>query len=420
MKICLVYVGVGVAGFNANRPPGDREGAWIGHGIASVGASLKAAGHTVNLIDLRHLAGWTEFGKCLTDNPADVFGLSVSPVDGQFVESIAVMIKYLHPAARIIAGGIHPTIFADLYECTAVDTVVKGEGEVTFVDLINRMERNEVWPRQVQAVTPNLDAIPWVDRELFDYNRELDCYFAPGQELPSITMLAGRGCPYLCSYCQPAENAVFGKPFRIRSPENVVAEMKALHERYAYKSVTFWDDTFTINKSWVMKFCDLYEQSGIGATIAACSRADIICRDEEMIERMAQIGVNWFVIGLESGSQRILDLIKKGTTVEQNVHAAEICRKYGIKIFGTYMYGLPTETNEEALMTAKMIDTIQPEHASPFYFLPIKGTDIYTLCEEKDLLMGEGSIERTGMRNRAIRGVDYDFLDSIMQGNRVL
>jgi anaerobic magnesium-protoporphyrin IX monomethyl ester cyclase len=410
-----------VAGFNAHRPPGDREGAWIGHGIASIGASLKAAGHVVSLIDLRQLGGWSDFAAMVARDPADVFGLSVSPVDGQFVASMAEMIKHFHPTARIIAGGIHPTIFADQYAGTQVDTVLRGEGEVTFCDLVARMERGEVWPRQIEGVKPDLDQIPWADRDLFDYKREMECFFAPGQALPSITMLAGRGCPYACTYCQPAENAVFGKPFRIRSPENVIAEMTDLYQRYAYRSVTFWDDTFTILKPWVMKFCDLYERSGIGATIAACSRADIICRDEAMIARMAEVGVNWFVIGLESGSQRVLDLIKKGTTVEQNYRAAEICRKYGIKIFGTYMYGLPTETNKEVLATARMIDDIRPELASPFYFLPIPGTEVYTLCEKEGLLLGEGcSIERTGKPNRSIKGVDYDFIDSVIRGNRRL
>lgn len=418
MRVCLVYVGVGVAGFNANRCPGDREGAWIGHGIASIGANLKANGHDVELIDLRHLSGWSDFAAQIAAKKAEVFGLSVSPVDGQFTESIAQIIKHFHPGARIIAGGIQPTIFAETYENGSIDTVVIGEGEVSFVDLVRDFGEGKSWAKQVVGVKPDLDAIPWVDRELFDYKREMECFFAPGQELPSITMMAGRGCPFKCSYCQPAENAVFGKPFRIRSPENVVAELKFLKEKYRYKSITFWDDTFTISKPWVMKFCDLYEEAGIGATIAACSRADIICRDEEMIKRLAEIGLNWFVIGLESGSQRILDLIKKGTTVEQNLESAKICRKYGIKIFGTYMYGLPTETNEEALATAKMIDEIAPEHPSPFYFLPIKGTDIYTFCEEKGLLNDiPETIERTGMRYRALKGVDYDYLDSIMQGN---
>ncbi len=418
MRVVLIFLGVGVAGFNPNRPSGDREGAWISHGIASIGASLKADGHDVELLDLRQCAGWEDVGMKIAERQADVFGLSVSPVDGMFAVPISQMIKHFHPSARVIAGGIHPTIFADSYECNTIDTVIMGEGEITFVNLLREYKKE--WPKRAHGAKPNLDALPWVDRELFDYKREMECFFAPGQALPSITMLAGRGCPYACSYCQPAENSVFGHPFRIRSAANVVAELKALKSKYQFNSITFWDDTFTFKKSWVMDFCNLYEQEKIGATIAACSRADIICRNEAMVERLAEIGLDWFVIGLESGSQRVLDLIKKGTTVEQNLEAARICRKYGIKIFGTYMYGLPTETKEEALATARMIDEIAPEHASPFYFLPIEGTDIYNLCREKDLLKEESplNIARTGMYSRSIKGVDYEYLDRIMQGYR--
>ena len=421
MKVCLIYCGIGVAGFNADRPKGDREGSWIAHGVASIGASTKAAGHDVTLIDLRNLAGWDAAIKKVASTDADVFGLSVSPVDGEFAPMIAKVVKHFHPESKVIVGGIHPTIFPGRYDTQKIDTVVVGEGEVAFPDLVCLHEFGEPLPKVIRGEKPDLGRIPWVDRELFDYQRELDCFFAPGQELPSITMLAGRGCPYLCNYCQPAENAVFGKPFRIRPAEDVVAELRHLKTKYDFKSITFWDDTFTLSKKWVMGFCDLYEREKFGATIAACSRADIICRDEEMVERLASIGVTYFVIGMESGSQRILDFIKKGTTVEQNRRSAEICRKYGVKVFATYMYGLPTETKEEALATARMIDEIAPEFPSPFYFFPIEGTDIYTYCQDNGLLL-EGSkkrtIERTGVFSPAIKGVDYGFLNEVMMGRR--
>lgn len=416
MKVCLVYCGVGVAGFCANRPKGDREGSWIGHGIASIGASTKAAGHEVSLIDLRQVGGAEDLASTLRDIDADVFGLSVSPVDSQHAPSIAKIIRHFHPESKIIVGGIHPTIFPERYDTPEIDAVVIGEGEVTFPDLVCIHELGGSLPRVIRGEKPDLDRIPWVDRELFDYQRELDCFFAPGQETPSVTMLAGRGCPFKCNYCQPAENAVFGKPYRMRSPENVVAELRMLKKKYDFKSITFWDDTFTLNKSWIMKFCDLYEKENFGATIAACSRADIICRDEEMVERLASIGCDWFVIGMESGSQRILDFLKKGTTVEQNIEAGRICRKHGIKIFATFMMGLPTETKAEALATALMIDKIAPEFPSMFFFNPIEGTEIYSFCRENDLILDsvkDRTISRTGIFEPAIKGVDYTFLNRL-------
>ncbi len=421
MRVVLVYVGIGVAGFNANRPAGDREGSWIGHGVASVGASLRAAGHEVSLIDLRQLSGWPQVREALEANPADVYGLSVSAVDHQAAVLTALLVRDVYPRARILVGGIHPSIFSDLYIETPVDTVVVGEGEVSAVKLLQAMECGREWPAVVLGEKPDLDAIPWAARDLFDYPRELACTFAPDQKTPSVTMLAGRGCAFRCSYCQPAENAVFGHPYRMRSPESVVGELIALKRRYSFRSVTFWDDTFTFRPSWIEAFCYRYEAARIGATIAACSRADIVCANEAMIERLASVGLDWLVIGFESGSQRILDLIRKGTTVKQNLEAARICRKYGIKVFGTFMLGLPTETRAEALATARMIDEIAPEHPSPFYFFPIPGTDLYTECRDRGLLLVDAmgrSIARTGVYARSLSGIDYDYLDALRCGHR--
>jgi anaerobic magnesium-protoporphyrin IX monomethyl ester cyclase len=417
MRVCLIYCAVGVAGFNANRPSGDREGSWIGHGAASVGACAKTAGYEVELIDMRHLSGWDEFGERLEANPAQVYGLSVAPVDHYTALKAIFEIKTRIPAAKIIIGGIHPSIMPQQYDFQVVDTVVVGEGEVTFVDLLRTIERGETLPRQVRGVKPDLDKIPWVDRELFDYRREMECIFAPDQQTPSVTMLAGRGCQYSCNYCQPAENAVFGKPYRMRSPENILAELKVLHDEYAFKSITFWDDTFTFNRKWIMAFCDLYQEAGFTQSIAACSRADIICNNEDMVKRLAEIGVDWLVIGLESGSQRLLDLIQKGTTVAQNREAVTICRKYGIKVFGTFMFGLPTETRQESQATADLIREIAPALASPFWFTPIPGTGLFDYCQKHELILDgvlDRGIERTGCFLPTLKGIDYDYLKTLM------
>ncbi len=421
MRVTLVFCHVGVAGMNSDMPYGDREGSWIGHGCASVGASAKAAGYDVDLIDLRHLADWAQFEAMVKTNTADVYGISVSAVDHWHALRAVIAIKRAAPGCKVIVGGIHPSIFPGQYDFAAIDTVVQGEGEIAFVDLLKMIGAGQELPKIYRGAKPDLDAIPWVDRELFDYRREMACNFTPDQPLPSITMLAGRGCPYHCNYCQPAENAVFGSPYRLRSPENVVAELSYLKGRFKFQSITFWDDTFTFKTKWIEEFCDRYEAAKIGVPIVACSRADIICRNPGMVERLAEIGLTWFVIGLESGSQRVLDMIKKGTTVEQNIEASRICKSNGIKVFGTYMLGLPTETEDEALATIQMIEKIRPEHPSPFYFTPIPGTGIYDLCESMDLILPETktrTIERTNRFRPTIKGVNYQYIDKLMNGHR--
>lgn len=421
MKTTLIFNHIGVAGMNASRKIGDREGSWIGHGVASIGAYAKSKGFDVDLIDLRNLSGYDQFEEIIRKNPSDVYGLSVSAVDRWMALKTILVIKRVLPDSKIIVGGIHPTIFPGEYEFDAIDCVVQGEGEISFSELLNDIDNGKDIPKIVTGIKPDLDRIPWVDRELFDYHKELYCTQAPDQETPSVTMLAGRGCAFKCSYCQPAENAVFGHPYRMRSPQNVIKELLYLKGRYHYKSITFWDDTFTFRNKWVQEFCDLYEASGIGANFVACSRADIICNNELMVKRLAEVGCNWFIVGLESGSQRLLDLINKGTTVEQNKEAIKICKSYGIKVFGTLMFGLPTETQDDSLATARMIDEASPAFASPFWFIPIEGTNIYKYCAENDLILNDvknRTIERTNHYEPTLKGVDYDYIKMLMKGYR--
>lgn len=408
MKIALIYNGIGVAGFNPDRPRGDREGSWISHGLASIGASVKKAGYDVELVDMRQLEGYHGLSY-----HSDVYGISISAVDYHPALKTILFLKKNNPRCKIIIGGIHPSIFPGKYKFKAIDTIVVGEGEITFVKLLKMIEEGKELPEIIDGEKPDLDEIPFVDREMFDYKRELFCQYTP-LDTPSITMIAGRGCPYKCTYCQPAENQVFGKPFRMRSPQNVMDELEEL-KRYNYKSITFWDDTFTFKKSWVMEFCDLYD---LKAGMNVCSRADIICKNEDMVKRLSEKGVRWMTIGFESGSQRLLDLIKKGTTVEQNIEAAKICKKHGIKIFATYMYGLPTERPDESQMTYDMIKEIKPEHNSPFFFLPIEGTEIYDYCDRNQFILPEAkdrSIARTGSFLPTIKGVDYDRINKLLR-----
>ena len=151
--------------------------------------------------------------------------------------------------------------------------------------------------------------------------------------------------------------------------------------------------------------------------MVACNRADIICKDEETVKMLADTGVASFVIGFETGTNRMLNFLKKGTTVEMNIRAAEICRKYGVEVFGTFMLGLPTETKEDSLATIEMIKAIHPDYKIVFYFTPIPGTEIYKYCIDNNLMLrtDELGIERTGNYKPKIRGIDYGYLDNLRE-----
>ena len=210
---------------------------------------------------------------------------------------------------------------------------------------------------------------------------------------------------------------MYGKGFRKRSVDNIIGELKELRDKYHFKSIMWWDDTFTINRKWLEEFCYKYKEEGFTAEMSANSRADLICNNELTIKRLSEIGLNWLAIGFETGTQRMLDFIKKGVTLEQNIKAADICRKYGIKVFGTFMLGLPTETKEEARATIEMYKKIAPDHGMIFYFTPIPGTEIYSYCVDNDLIIegDELNIERTNTYTRNIKGIDYEYLEGLKQ-----
>lgn len=377
------------------------ENSWIHHGLSLIGAKLKESGHEVTILDKR-LGEQSYVGY-------DYIGVSISLVDYHNGINCVRSIRSINPLAKIIVGGFCPSLFPERFNIPEIDHIIIGEGELTFLDIVNGVVKERI----VMGRKPNLDTLPFALREEWGYQRELDCGFAPFQPTPHITMISGRGCPYQCTYCQPAESQLYGK-FRMRKPEHCMEELRDLYDRYEFKSITWWDDTFTINEDWVNRFCDLYD-SHFNADMACCSRADIICNKPSMVKRLAKSGVKWFVIGIESGSQKILDYLKKGTTVEQNREAIKICHENGIKVFGTFMLGLPTETNSQALETMLFIRDNKIDHPSMFFFTPIPGTEIYKDCIDNDLIIrtDEFDIDRTNSYSPKIKGVDYGFLKTM-------
>lgn len=397
-----------------NKNSRDGEVVRMPHGLALISSSLKRNGFSVGLIDMRIVDGWNEFEEKVKKlKTCKYWGISINNIDFEYGVRASYIIKKIISDSCVVVGGLNPSLFPDNYkDIQTIDYVIMGDGEISFPKLIKGIKSNEKFPRYIRGEKPNLDEIPWADRDLFDYKRETLNKYVPDQKRPVVSIIASRGCPFSCSYCQPAERDLFGLPIRMRSPQNVINELLLLYEKYHFKSVNTWDDMFMINNEWIYEFCDLYEKHFNGIQLTACCRADIICRNENMIKRLADVGLKWLQIGFESGSQRLLNFIKKGTTVEQNILAGRICKKHRIKMLASFMMGLPTETKEEAKKTVDMIVDIDPEHPTPFYFLPIPGTDIYKYCVENDLIINKDkSIARTGTYEPTIRGIDYGYLD---------
>jgi anaerobic magnesium-protoporphyrin IX monomethyl ester cyclase len=350
-----------------------------------------------------------------------VAALTMMSVDYNPAIEAARIVKEELPEAITVVGGPHPTIMVEeVAEIPTFDYIITREGEVTFPWLLGELrDGRRPESRVLEGEMPDLDALPFPDRDLFldewrRYGYTLDSPevpFVADLPAPFLTIIAGRGCKYFCNFCQPAERLIFGKGVRKRSPANIVKELGQLREHYNCASFMFHDDCLTENREWVLEFCDLYEAGGFVQPFFCQSRADIIADNEEMVRRMAQVGLKGYFIGFESGNDRVLKFLRKGTTREKNLAAASVCKKHGIKIWANYMLGLPTETKEEVMDTVSMLQEIDPDWYSPAFYTPHPGSDLYDYCIEHDLsLITSHDQYRRNPWDVKVKGQDPEFL----------
>jgi anaerobic magnesium-protoporphyrin IX monomethyl ester cyclase len=418
MKVTLIYPGIGGKGFDSLGQ--GMDSGWIGHGLAILAPCARQVGAEVDLIDLRALPGWEAVRSELQRRRPDVVGVSMMSADFNPAMRTLAIVRELNPRIRTCVGGPHPTIWPqEVQDSPLVDHVFIGEGEVTFPNALRKWMQGQEVPRMVPSVQPDLDAVPFADHGLFltEWQRwgyKLDspeAPFVPELPPPFVTVIAGRGCMYNCSYCQPAERYIFGRRVRRRSVPNVLAELQELQQTYHFNSFMFHDDCLTEDRDWVVAFCQAYRQAGFTQPFFCQSRADIIVKNEDMVALMARAGLKGYLIGFESGSDRVLRFIHKGTKLWQNLKAGEICHRYGIAIWANYMLGLPTETEDEMRATIRMLKQIDPDYYSPAFYTPHPGSYLFDYCQEHGLsLITDHDSYRRNPTEIKIKGHDPDFL----------
>ena len=328
-----------------------------------------------------------------------------------------IMMEVLDVAKELgmltMVGGIHAAAAPqELLDNEKIDYVFHGESEITFPQFI---ENPQSFSREIFGEKPQvLDDLPFIDRDQFRERWEHACNWLGHKTM--TTVIASRGCPYKCAFCQPVSNIHFGKKLRRRSVDNVIAELAIIKKRDNPDFLMIHDDTFLIQPNWLEEFVEKYPK--IGIPFWASGRADGICKNSGLVKKLVNVGWSLVSVGFESGSQQILDMIKKGTTVEQNLEAARIIKSTGAVVYGNYIMGFPTETRAEVMMTAKMCDEIGAEMSSWAFFSPYPGCELGEECiKHKVSLLDTDSYDRYP-RNSKLKGVDYDYLNKVLGGYR--
>lgn len=355
--------------------------------------------------------------------PGEVDAVAITACSDAFPLARAVAQAYKAVSAETLVwvGGPHPTFAPEDFDGPEFDYVVIGEGEGPW-ERFCRGEKPET--KYVQGSHPeDLEALPFVDRV-----QELD--FLHGTEIPPRPLralpgphkcvLAGRGCRYGCAFCKPGTDRMFGKTSRRRSVQNVLAELAQVGP---IGSLFIHDDDLLEDPDW----CEAFAAGWSGQPFLIQARADLIVRHALLLERMERQGLAAMLVGFESGSDRVLRAMRKGTTRAVNAEAARICHELGIVIQANLMFGTPGESKADVEATLSLVrEALQPCIASPAVYTPYPGSAWGKLCTERgwNLVAQTYDYTRTagGKKLKELEAFDYtyDWLYGRLREERIL
>ncbi len=360
--------------------------------MAYLAASLERAGHEVDILDATFQRRPLQtLERTLKEKSFDAIGISMLTSMLKEAGEVARTCRE-YSNAPVFAGGPHPTVDpAGTLAIDGIDAVMIGEGERAIVELARAagdyssvpgmayLSDGELVTTSEPELVDDLDEIPFPARHLLDMDRYMELWYqldAVRYGLRGTSIMASRGCPFDCAYCQPTLRHIFGKRVRRRSPENVIAELVELKRDYNPDGVMWLDDTFLLHRPWTIKLCDMMIEADLDIIWGCNIRADHA--DHEVIERMKQAGLRIVHIGIEAATQRILDdVYHKGITVEQVRRTVGITHEMGLSVRGYFMLGAPGETEEELLATVQLANELPLDDVTFSVTTPLPHTHLY-------------------------------------------
>jgi len=366
-----------------------------------------------------------ELFDLLHQGPPSILGIYANLMTRSKVVEILRVAK--EAGWQTLVGGPEPGAYVQEYLRVGADVVVIGEGELTLEELVPALqsradlhrvdgiaflaEDGSVVRTKPREQIKDIDAQPWPARDCIDMSRYVEVW-REHHGMGSVSLITARGCPYHCKWCS---HEVFGKTHRRRKPSSVAEELEFLIRQYEPQMAWMADDVFTIHHGWLFQYATELKRRGLKLPFECISRADRLNR--QVVETLAEIGCFRVWIGSESGSQRILDAMERGVTVEEVQSGVALCRSAGIQTGMFLMWGYEGEEMSDIEATVEHVKKSDPDIFFTTVAYPIKGTPYFSEVADRVeglKLWSEGSDRDFRIRNRHSRQY-YRFADKLLR-----
>ncbi len=372
-------------------------------GIMSIAGFLESEGHSIQVIDARAYPKEEVIRRLKQQiNGVDCIGLSVMSIQVKHALGVTELVKEMDKDIPVVWGGIHPTLFPEqTVQDHLVDYIIHGEGEYPFLKLMEYLEKGKLGLNDIdglgykendrvkinRSTTPlDIEELPDLAYHLFDVEKYVNRMLFTGERVRSLSICTSRGCPYRCSFC--VNRILVARKWRPLSPERVLNTMDELVDKYNLNHLYFIDDYFFGRIERVKNLANEMIEKGYDLRWEANIRANNFNpkgMDDECLRLLKRSGCYSLRMGAESGSDRVLALLKKDITVDNIINAVEQCRKHEIIPLCYFMTGIPGETLEEAKMTFSLIVKLYRIYPRirvivPGLFRPYPGGELYSEC----------------------------------------
>jgi anaerobic magnesium-protoporphyrin IX monomethyl ester cyclase len=364
-------------------------GSWVPLYLVYLAGAVRESGFEAEIYDaMTKKVGYEEIHRKIEESRPDY--VAVSAITCTVMDSIKVieLAKSINPGIKTIMGGIHPSfMYREMFQLTrGLDYIVRGEGEVTLVELLKTLSQGGD-PSKVKGIvyrdkrglvkTPDrpflhsLDRLPmaWDLLEWEDYTY----YILPGSRLGAIC--TSRGCEHECTFC--SQQKFWNRTWRARSAEDVVKEMELLNKVYGVDVVLFTDDYPTLDRNRWEKILDLLIERNMNMKILMETRAADIIRDKDILYKYKKAGIIHIYVGTEATQQECLDYIKKDLNIEESKKALKLLRDVGIITETSMILGFPDETRDKIDKTLHLAIEFNPDFAHFLAITPWPYADIY-------------------------------------------